>query len=100
MIINDVKASKIINSRREKTILVSIDTEDGKFEASAPSGKSRGKNEVEQFSKKGIETSIDIINAIGKRIIQEGTEFKAFEDLKILEELISKIDKTENFEIV
>ncbi len=100
MIINDVKASKIINSRREETILVMIETEDGKFEASAPGGKSRGKNEAEPISKRGIEASISIINTIGKRIIQEGTEFHSFDDLKILEEIIRRIDKTENFEVI
>lgn len=99
MIINDVKASEIMNSRKEKTILVSIETKDGKFEASAPGGKSRGKNEAEPISKKGIEFSISCINTLGKKIIQDGTEFRNFKDLEKIEELIRKIDNTEDFSI-
>lgn len=100
MIIKDVYASKIINSRGEKTISVVVETFEGKFEASAPSGKSRGKNEAEPFSSKGIDASVHLINMVGKKLSDETATFFSFYDLSKIESIIGKIDKTENLRII
>ena len=66
-----VIARKIYNSRKEETIAVTAETESGSVEASAPSGKSKGKNEVQDFSDKGIDFSVTLVNALGKKLIDE-----------------------------
>lgn len=52
--IRDVSISTILNSRREKTIKVSIKTDKGVYNASSPSGKSIGKWEAKTLSIKNI----------------------------------------------
>ena len=52
MKIKEVSASKINDSRKEKTILVSIKTSNGKmFSASSPNGKSVGKYATKIYKK-------------------------------------------------
>lgn len=100
MIVQDVKARKIQNSRGESTLAVVVETRDGKFEASAPGGVSRGKNEAEPFSIKGVDFSINFVNVLGKKICVDKTIFNDFSDLAKLEELIRKFDKTKEFSLV
>ena len=100
MLINNIKARKELNSRKEETIAVTIETTQGKFEAIAPSGKSRGKNEAEPFSKKGINFSIDFVNVLGKKIIHDKMQLNEFNDLKTLEEEVRKFDKTKNYSVI
>ena len=51
MIINEVSAKNILDSRNEKTILVKIKTDVGEFSASSPTGKSTGKYEKKCYKK-------------------------------------------------
>lgn len=108
MIINSLRASKIYNSRGEEAISVALDTKNGRVLASAPSGKSRGKNEALPFSarygpnasEKGIDFSVSFANAMGKRLSIEKTSFSEFEDLEKFESLIKNYDKTKNWAVI
>ncbi len=104
MILTKVLAKKILNSRKEETI--SVIAESKKIskaigtEASAPSGKSKGKYEVKDFSSRGIDFSINFINVLGKKLIKEKINFQSFEDLAEIEELVRQYDKTPNLSLV
>jgi len=52
MKIKGVSAKSILDSRKKKTILVSIKTNVGEFSASAPNGKSTGKHAKKDLQKK------------------------------------------------
>jgi len=52
--IKDISISSVLNSRREKTIKVSIKTDKGIYKASSPSGKSIGKWEAKTRNIKSI----------------------------------------------
>jgi enolase len=99
MLIKEFNAYKILNSRKQETIEVAVKTEQGVFKASAPAGASTGTNEVQAFSKKGIDVSIQFANALGQRLINEKKEFTKFEDLEIIESMFREVDKTKNFEM-
>lgn len=77
VVIKDVSAKSILDSRGKKTISISIKTNLGKktFEASSPSGKSTGKYEVKMY-KKSLEEDIAEIK-----------KFKGYFTDEILEEL-------------
>ena len=100
MIIGAVRASKVLNSRGEETIAVSIDSKKGRVLSSAPSGKSRGKHEAEPFSEKGIDFSVSFANAIGKKLAFEKTSFSSFDDLEKFENIIKTYDKTPNWKVI
>ena len=51
MRIKAVDAGIVLDSRKEKTILISITTNVGEFSASSPSGKSTGKHEKKSYKK-------------------------------------------------
>jgi enolase len=99
MILKEVRARKILNSRREETIAVRVKTFQGTFEASAPQGASKGQNEVHGFSPKGAGFSASFINTLGQKIVHERTTFDKFEDLEKIEEIYKKADKTKRLEI-
>lgn len=100
MFVTNLTARKILNSRKEEAISVVVETKDGKFEASAPSGKSRGKKEAEPFSAKGgINFSVDFLNAFGKKILPS-IALNEFSDLCMIERQIKKYDRTDNYSII
>ena len=78
MIIKEVKARKILDSREKPTIEVSVNG----CSASAPSGKSTGKYETPPYHK-SLEWNINFINKTPLNL-----EIKAFEDLTLLEGFI------------
>lgn len=77
--IKEICAKSILNSRKEKTIYVSIKTNIGEFSASSPSGKSKGKYEVKAYNK-SIEEDIKKIKQLGEYFSEEVLE--KFDDLK------------------
>lgn len=87
MIINEVNAKSILDSRKEKTILVSIKTNVGEFSASSPNGKSTGKYEAKSYVK-NIEHDIKTIKEIGEYFSDEIIE--SFDDLKRVEDIADK----------
>jgi len=93
MLVNAIRARKIFNSRKEGTIAVAVETKQGKYEASAPGGKSKGKYEASAFSSKGINFSIAFVNAIGKLLEEKKIILNEFSDLYKVEELVKDYEK-------
>lgn len=91
-----VVARQILNSRREATIEVMAESGGLKAAASAPSGASKGRNEVKDFSERGLDFSISFINVLGKKLVDEKIGFEIFEDLEKLEEIVKSQDHTRN----
>ena len=87
MIIKKIKAKKIKNSRGEDAIKIEIASEKTKAEASAPSGASIGKHEIQAF-KVPINQAINEINS-NKQLI--GIEINSFDDLKKIEDILSHL---------
>ena len=86
VVIKEVSAKSILDSRKEKTILVSIKTSSGKsFKASSPSGKSTGKYEVKTY-KKNLEEDIKTIKQFKEYFSEEILE--KYEDLKRVEDIL------------
>ncbi len=85
VVIRGVSAKFVLDSRKEKTIFISIKTDKGKFSASAPNGKSKGKHEAKSY-KKSLEEDIKTIrqftNYFSKEIIEK------FEDLRRVEDIL------------
>jgi len=85
MKINAVSARAILDSRKEKTILVSVKTDAGIFSASSPTGKSTGKHEAKPY-KKNLSDDIKKIKQFSDYFEEE--EFDCFDDLKKIEEVV------------
>jgi enolase len=100
MQLTNVVARKILNSRKEATIEVVIEANKVRVFASAPSGKSKGKYEVQDVSTRGIDFSITFLNELGRKLVNEKIEFESFEDLSKVEELIKDYDHTPKLEFV
>jgi enolase len=96
MIPEEITARKILDSRGQATIEVTVKSLGKKCEASAPSGKSRGKYEVEPFSSKGIEFSVSFLNALGRKIIDDKINLEKFDDLGKIEDIAFMLDKTKD----
>ena len=97
MKIEGLDAIKVLNSRGEQTIAVYVKTSKGRVSAASPSGKSKGKYEINEFSTKGIDFSISFLKLIGKRLIDDKTDLESFEDLEKVETLVKEYDKSGNF---
>jgi len=87
MKIKEVSARAILDSRKEKTILVSIKTNVGEFSASAPNGKSTGKYEAKSYNK-NLEEDIKKIKQLGEYFSDEFIE--KFDDLRKVEDIADK----------
>ena len=87
MKIKEVSAKAILDSRKEKTIFVSIKTNVGEFSASAPNGKSTGKYEAKSYNK-NLEGDIKTIKQLAGYFSDETIE--KFDDLKRVEDICEK----------
>lgn len=85
VVIKDVSGKAILDSRKEKTILVSIKTNSGYFSASSPSGKSCGKYEENPY-KKSLEKDIETLKDFSDYFSKE--KINCFDDLKNIEDII------------
>jgi len=85
VLIKSVTAKSILDSRKEKTIEVSISTNVGKFSASAPNGKSKGKYEAKSY-KKSLEDDIKVLKEFSDYFSKEIIE--RFDDLKRIEDIV------------
>ena len=85
MIIKGVDAKSILDSRKEKTVQISIKTTVGNFSASAPQGKSKGKHETKSY-KKSLEEDIKTIKKFSDYFSEEILE--RFDDLKRIEDIV------------
>ncbi len=87
MKIKSVGAKSILDSRNEKTILVSVKTPFGVFSASAPNGKSKGKFEKKPY-KKDLAEDIKSLKKIKDYFSSEVIE--NFEDLRRVEDVVDR----------
>ncbi len=85
VIVKEASAREILDSRKEKTIEITIKTKIGNFSASSPSGKSTGKYETKPY-KKSLEKDIETINQFKDYFSQDLLE--EFDDLRIVEDIL------------
>jgi len=83
MIIKEVRAKSVKDSRGEKTIQVIVKTSKGKFRTSAPAGKSKGKFEAKSYAK-SLEEDIKIVNNLDLSFV----DFSKFLDLVKVENIV------------
>ncbi len=86
MIIKEVFGNIIKDSRGDDTISVTIKTNVGKFEASSPNGKSKGKFETKSY-KKSIQGDCASLKKLSDYFKDEFIE--KFEDLRRIEDIVS-----------
>ncbi len=87
VVIKKVSAKSILDSRREKTIFVTIETNMGIFSASAPNGKSTGKYEKKPY-KKDIKGDIKTLKQFSSYFSDE--QIDRFDDLRRVEDTIER----------
>ncbi len=87
MKIKGVSGRSILDSRKEKTILISVQTDFGEFSASSPSGKSTGKYEAKPYNK-SLEGDIKTIKQLSDYFSEEIIE--KFEDLRRIEDIVDR----------
>jgi len=87
IVIKKISAKIILDSRKEKTIEVSIKTNAGNFSASSPTGKSTGKF-AKKIYIKSIEQDIKKLQEMSEYFSEEN--FEIFSDLKKIEEICEK----------
>ena len=96
MIIKDITAKKIKNSRNQDTIEVIVKTDLGNAMASAPSGASKSKKEVIDFPE-SVDSAVNFVNTLLNSEFKN-FEFNSFDDLKQVENMIKNYDDTERME--
>lgn len=87
MRIKGVDAKTVLDSRKEKTILVSIKTNVGNFYASSPTGKSTGKYEAKAY-KKNLDEDIKTLKKFSSYFTDESMD--VFDDLRRVEDIVDK----------
>ncbi len=85
VVIKEVKAKSIKDSRGEDTIFIEIKTDFGKFSSSSPSGKSRGKKEAKPY-KKSLGEDIKTIQKFSEYFSEDVIE--NFDDLRRIEDIV------------
>lgn len=85
VVIKEVSAKAVADSRGEDTISVFLKTSSGDFESSAPNGKSTGKYEVKTY-KRNLEGDIKKINQFSEYFSEEMID--SFDDLKRVEDIL------------
>lgn len=84
----------ILDSRKQKTVEVFIKSHHGTFSASAPAGKSKGKNEVADYNERGIDWSIRLANKFLAAFSGRNIIMKEVDDLKDIEKKIKDFEKS------
>ncbi|MAH46686.1 hypothetical protein CMI37_12725 [Candidatus Pacearchaeota archaeon] len=93
MFVEEVRPRIVKNSQGEKSIEIELKTYKGKFRASSPSGKSRGKHEVVQYNPSGgINSSFRMLNAFCKKLKHKNFMIKTFDDLKLIVQEVKKFE--------
>ena len=87
VVVKRVFAKHILDSRREKTIFVSVYTNAGKFSASSPTGASTGKYEVKPY-KKSLEKDIETLKKFSDYF--SGDTIDDFSDLRRIEDIVDR----------
>ncbi|MEM4318658.1 MAG: enolase C-terminal domain-like protein [Candidatus Pacearchaeota archaeon] len=94
----NIKASQVYDSRGKPTIKVTIVFSGGEVFAIAPNGTSTGRKEVRDFSIKGIEYSLILIDKIGEEL--KNVNLESFESLQKVEDIVKKYDNTQDYRIL
>jgi enolase len=84
----------IKNSRKEKTVEVVIKTLKGVFVASAPSGKSKGKHEVQDYNERGLVWSVKLANQFLEKLEDKNLSIRRVQDLEILNKPIQDFERS------
>jgi len=92
MFVKEVIPRVIKNSRGEKTVQIELVTYEGRFVASAPSGKSKGKSEVPAYSSKGIARSMAMLKVFCKGLVHKNFNIKKVDDLRQIVELVRRFE--------
>lgn len=87
VVVKGVSAKAVLDSRRERTISVSVKTDAGNFFASAPNGKSKGKNEAKSYIK-SLDDDIRALKKMSEYFSSEKIE--KFEDLRRIEDIVDR----------
>lgn len=87
MKIKKIEAKEILDSRKEKTIEVSVLTEKGRFISSAPEGKSKGRFEAKPYAK-NLQQDILFLNNLKTKDLEK-LKVQEFKDLREVEGLTS-----------
>lgn len=85
VVIKKVSAKHVLDSSKEKTIFVLIDTNVGRFFSSSPTGKSTGKFEAKPY-KKDLEKDIETLKKFSDYFSNESIE--NFYDLRRIEDTV------------
>lgn len=92
MFVKEVIPSLVRNSRGEKSIRIELETYEGKFMVSAPSGKSKGKSEVEGYNSKGVGHSLKMLKAFCPKLKHQNFLIKKIDDLKQIVGLMKRFE--------
>jgi len=92
MFVKEVVPSLVKNSRGERTVQIELETYEGKFVVSAPSGKSKGKSEVPDYNSKGIGHSFKMLKAFCPKLKHQNFLIKKIDDLKELVGLMKRFE--------
>lgn len=87
VVIKSVDAKSVSDSRKEKTIYVSVKTNAGVFGASSPNGKSKGKYEAKSYIK-SLDEDIKMLKKFSAYFSSEKIE--KFEDLRRIEDIVDR----------
>ncbi len=87
VVVKEVEAKSIFDSRKEKTIYVSVKTDVGIFGASSPNGKSKGKNEARSYVK-SLDEDIKMLRKFSGYFSSEKIE--KFDDLRRVEDIVDR----------
>lgn len=97
--IKSIKAREIINSRGEPTVESEVETEDGVFRASVPSGASRGKYEAVELKDGGNRLfGQGVLKAVKniKEIIEPKLKGEDVSNQKKIDEILIELDNTKD----
>jgi len=93
MFIERAWCESILDSRKQKTVEVFIKCHNGTFSASAPAGKSKGKNEVADYNERGIIWSEKLANKFLGAFAGRNLVIKELDDLKDFEKKIKEFER-------
>lgn len=93
MFVKSVVPRFVKNSRGERSIEVILESYEGKFGCSAPSGKSTGSSEVACYNKNGIDYSMKLLRIFSKKLANKNFIIKKIDDLQKLNHLMLSFEK-------
>jgi len=95
-VIEDLIARKVFNNRGEETVEVDIITTEGFGRASAPAGKSRGKNEVTYYPQGGVDQAVKKVEElVAPAIVGLNASFQ-----EEIDRTLHEIDGTKDFKVI